>query len=80
MLNIVLHKKLADILHQYHGGQVPANIQEQEYASFFRYLKKNNLSPQPVFPGSTDESLVPHFMLNVPEDKAKTIQSGLTKI
>ena len=80
VLNIVLHKKLADILHQYHGVQVPANIQQQEFISFFRYLKKNNLSPQPLFTGSTDENLKTHFSLNVTEEQAKNIQSGLLKI
>jgi hypothetical protein len=80
VLNLLLHKKLADVLHQYAGEQVPANIQEKEFAPFFQYLKKNKLSPEPVFPGSTDESLIPHFLVNVPEELAKKIQPELTKI
>lgn len=80
MLNILLDKKLAIILHQYHGDQIPATIREKEFGPFFRYLKQNKLSPEPVFPGSTDESLLPHFLLNIPDEQAREILPALTKI
>gem|GEM_PF-5886985 len=61
------------------GNQMAKLFPEFDHLHF-RYLKQNKLSPEPVFPGSTDESLLPHFLLNIPDEQAREILPALTKI